>query len=250
MVNILELANSKNLTGILGEFIVEAGFDGVAKGWRIAHILELALEGYWASARPMDTSPCSLVYRGIGTLYKPVGRGGCNNYALPSGINRKWVKTVLTDEWHGIWIYPPCVIHINPAGGFCLLEECVKALVSNSLWDLMNWLNGGSPRAVRGLELFNENERTLARKLFERMTKLDRERSKEVIEAIRRGDFFMMYGDQVVHVEVKTGRSRVNHNVIERAAILSELGVRTVVARVIPRDNWNVEIEIKSLERD
>lgn len=247
VVNILELVNGKNLAGILGELIVEAGFDGVARGSKVAQILELAMGGYWRKARPVKSHACRLIYEGIGSLCKPVGEVRCANYALPSEVNRKWVKAVVSEGWYGLWLYPPCVTHVNPIREFCLVEECVKAVLNNGLWGLMRWLEGGDYDGVRGLEAFKEAERIVARELMRRLIAYDKQFVGEIIRAIGQGDFFVMDGDKVVYIEVKTGRSRVGYSVVERARLLSEISVETVVARVVPRENWNVEIEVTEL---
>jgi predicted AAA+ superfamily ATPase len=104
---------------------------------------------------------------------------------------------------------------------------------------------------LKGVEEFTEVELNVAAVLYERL-RGGPDFAALVVDTIREVDFLLAEGAVIYHVEVKTtmnptdAKLRKKRMLLQkRQNVLEKLGLRPVLAVVVPKENWEVEVWIE-----
>lgn len=237
-VNLLELLGAE--IGYVGELVFAKVFPDAARGDHVAMLVEAMYSANKLTPRlrrlPREEAP-GVYSRHVTTLWP---------------IHKSWFVPAVVDQTPRLLINPP-----KGTVKFLGKDEdgAYAYLLSLGLSELSGFVFGGvEPSLVDGYEVFNTWERQIALELYTKIKGVDRDALVEIVNVLKDVDFFIWDGGVVYHVEVKTTTRPTDAKLrkkrellLKRQRVLEKLGVKPVLAVVVPRENWEVEIYLEKI---
>ncbi len=231
-VNILKALGAD--IGIFGESVFAKVFPEAARGESVAMVVEGIYSTRMnppATSLPRESTD-GIVSRHISTDWP---------------IHKSWFVPAVDMGEPRVFVKPPkkLVRYIGRD-----VQGTYSYLLRIGLEELKNLaLHGSKPTYLSGWEMFRDVELEIASKLVKQLD--TPQFAALAIETLREVDFLMCRDGVIYHVEVKTTLSPTDHKLRKkkillekRQRVLEKLGMRPALATVVPRENWEVDVEI------
>ncbi len=234
--NLLELLGAD--IGHLGELALAELLPGAARGRWTAVVAEAYLTHVHVEAGPPAGQP---------DVEPPLGK--CVTAPLPTfwPIHRSWVVPAYCGDWSGVFLNPPKkLLHRDERA------EVGRYLASVLLASLRLFFEAGDAGGIRGLEYLRPPELELGVRIGAMLRDADPSLVKAVLDTIHQVDLLYWEDGKIYHVEVKTTLKSLPERVEKKKMVLRSrdrvlrmVGMEPLMAVVVPRENWEIEVAIE-----